>query len=242
MAKLARSSPRRKNALSRDRIIEAAIEILDTTGEDGLTVRALSERLATGAGAIYWHIGSKGDLLSAACDTIVARTVTTSSSARATPEAAIRTLALGIFDAIDAHPWVGSALSRAPGQLPIVRIAEGIANQVCALGVSDDKKWATVVALLNFILGVARRNAGNGQRSRRRLKRSSFIEAVSTTWTKLDPIEFPFARSVAGQLNAHDDRIDFLAGIDLILSGIASLGRRSKQDETSRKITGQSRG
>lgn len=239
MAKFARSASRRENALSRDRIVEAAIELLDTTGEDGLTVRALSERLATGAGAIYWHIGSKGDLLSAACDTIIARTINTSSSVRATPEAAIRALALDIFDAIDAHPWVGSALSQTPGQLPIVRIAEGIGHQVRALGVSDDKRWATVAALLNYILGVAGRNAGNGQRPRtRRLKRSNFIEAVSTMWAKLDPTEFPFARSLAGQLRAHDDRVDFLTGIDLLLSGIVSLPRRSETRRTSRTATG----
>lgn len=228
MAKHARSTLRREDALSRECIIDAAIELLDTSGEGGLTVRALSERLATGPGAIYWHIASKGDLLTDACDTIIARTMN-SSSVRAAPEAAIRILALGIFDAIDAHPWVGSALSRTPRQLPVVRIAEGIAHQVSVLGVSDEMRWATVSVLLNYILGVATRNAGNGQRTRtRRVQRSNFLEAVSTMWAQLDPDEFPFARSVAEKPRAHDDRVDFLTGIDLILSGITSLQRRSE--------------
>jgi hypothetical protein len=56
--------------------------------------------------------------------------------------------------------------------------------------------------------------------------RSDFLEAVSTQWSQLDPDEYPFARSVAGQLRAHDDRVDFIAGIDLILSGIDSPRRR----------------
>ena len=43
----------RKNALSKQRIVEAAIEILDNEGESALTFRALATRLATGAGAIY---------------------------------------------------------------------------------------------------------------------------------------------------------------------------------------------
>ena len=72
MVKKARSSQRREKSLSRDRIIEASIEILDSSGEDGLTFRALAERLTTGAGAIYWHVANKNDLLTTACDAIVA--------------------------------------------------------------------------------------------------------------------------------------------------------------------------
>ena len=136
---------------------------LDSSGEAGLTFRALSERLATGPGAIYWHIANKSDLLTAACDAIVARTM--NARGRATPEATIRALALGMFDAIDAHPWVGSALTRAPGQLPMVRILERIGQQVRALGVPDEEQWATVAALLT--LHPWRRRAERGQRAAR---------------------------------------------------------------------------
>src|ERR1700753_2140712 len=117
------ASQRREEPLSGEGIIEASIELLDRSGENGLTFRALSERLATGPGAIYWHIANKGDLLTAACDSIVARTLELRVPG-ATPKATIRTLALGLFDAIDAHPWVGSTLTRAPGQLPSLRILE----------------------------------------------------------------------------------------------------------------------
>jgi AcrR family transcriptional regulator len=226
MVKKARSSQRREDALSRDRIIEASIALLDSSGEDGLTFRTLSERLATGPGAIYWHIPNKSELLTAACDAIVARTMN-APLVGATPEATIRAVALGMFDAIDAHPWVGSVLTRAPGQLPMVRILERIGQQVRALGVPDEEQWATVGALLNYILGVGGQNAANGRLARTRgVHRSDFLEAVSTAWSQLDPDEYPFTRSVAAQLRVHDDRVDFLAGIDLILSGIKSPRRR----------------
>jgi AcrR family transcriptional regulator len=222
MAKNARSIQRREESLSRDRIIEATIAILDGGGESGLTFRTLSERLVTGPGAIYWHIASKSELLTAACDAIVARMMN-EPLVDATPEATIRALALCIFDAIDAHPWVGSALTQAASQLPMVRIIERIGQQVRALGVPDEEQWATVGALLNYILGVAGQNAANTQFARTRgVDRSDFLDAVATAWSQLDPDEYPFVRSVAGQLRAHDDRVDFLAGIDLILSGIES--------------------
>jgi len=227
MIKNARNTPRspqrREESLSRDRIIEASIEILDSNGESGLTFRTLSERLATGAGAIYWHVENKSDLLTAACDAIVARTMA-SCVVGATPEATIRTLALGMFDAIDAHPWVGSALTHAAGQLPMVRIVECLGQQVRALDVPDEEQWAAVSALLHYILGVAGQNAANTQFARTRdLDRSNFLDAIATVWSQLDPNEYPFVRSFAGRLRAHDDRVDFLAGIDLILGGIRSL-------------------
>jgi AcrR family transcriptional regulator len=222
MVKKARRTKRRDESLSRDRIIEASIELLDSSGEGGLTFRTLSERLATGPGAIYWHVANKSELLTAACDVIVARAM----EARVvglTPEATIRAIALGMFDTIDAHPWIGSVLIRAELHSPLVRIFEPIGQQVRALGVPDEEQRATVSALLGYILGVGGQNAANGQFARTRgIDRSDFLEAVSIAWSQLDPDVYPFARSIAGQLPAHDDRMDFLAGINLILRGIDS--------------------
>ncbi|KLI97725.1 hypothetical protein WQ59_22870 [Streptomyces sp. KE1] len=43
----------------------------------------------------------------------------------------------------------------------------------------------------------------------------------ATRRTAADP--YPFTREVAGQLRVHDDEAEFLAGVDLILAGIAGL-------------------
>ena len=222
MIRKARSSHRREESLSRDRIIEASIELLDSSGEDGLTFRALSERLVTGAGAIYWHITNKGDLLTAACDAIVARTMEARVTG-ATPKATIRVLALNVFDAMTLHPWLGSALIQAELQSPMVRILEGIGQQIRTLRVPDEEQWAMVSVLLSYILGVGGQNAAHEELARKRgLDRSHFLETAATAWSQLDPELYPFTRSIVGQLRAHDDRVDFLAGLDLILKGIDS--------------------
>lgn len=220
MSKKEGGSSRREESLSRERIIEAAIELLDSTGESGLTFRALSERLATGPGAIYWHIANKSDLLTAACDAIIARAVETPFD-NETPEAAIRSLALRVFDAMDEHPWVGSAFNLSPGQSPVVRIVERIGRQVRALGVAEEAQWATASALMAFILGVGGQNAANRQLAMAKgFTRSDFLETVAAAWSRLDPEEYPFARSIAEPLRTHDDRADFLSGIEIILRGI----------------------
>ncbi len=94
--------------------MEAAIEILDAEGESGLTFRALAAHLATGAGAIYWHVANKSELLATAADDVIAR-VMTDVEEGTEPREAIRSITSGVFDAIDAHPWVGTQLSRELG-------------------------------------------------------------------------------------------------------------------------------
>ena len=220
MTKKIPSRPRRETSLSRDQIIEASIALLDSGGEAGLTFRTLSERLATGPGALYGHIANKGDLMAAACDAVIARTVDV-RPAGAAPRATIRAVALAMFDAMDAHPWVGAALSWSAGQMTMVRLIECLGAQLCLLGVPPAASWATVSALLNFILGVGGQNAANAQAAQARsADRSAVLSAVADAWLQLDAAVYPFVHSVAAQMRAHDDRVDFLAGIDLILGGI----------------------
>src|ERR1700733_8412005 len=113
MATKAQRASRRTEALSRDVIVQAATEILDAEGEDALTLRALTVRLATGYGAIYHHVADRDDLLAAATDPLIARIVTALDPGPGPgPRPALRALASGLFDAIVAHPWVGAQLNR----------------------------------------------------------------------------------------------------------------------------------
>src|SRR3984957_16998043 len=89
---------RRADALSKERIVGAAIEILDAHGESALTFRALTAPLATGGGAIYWDVAKTKGLRAAGTDDIIARLMTDVVSG-AEPREAIRAIALGAFDA-----------------------------------------------------------------------------------------------------------------------------------------------
>ena len=51
----------------------------------------------------------------------------------------------------------------------------------------------------------------------------AFLATVAAQWTQLDPAEYPFVHQMAAQLPGHDDREQFLAGIDLILAGITTV-------------------
>lgn len=298
MATRTRRSQRRTEALSRERIVEAAVELLDAAGESGLTFRALTERLATGPGAIYWHVANKEELLGAATDAVVAAavavgpgaatttataTVTTAPATPATPDApdapatppagttdsaaeaaraaraaqavgsaaevpqsppeepgtpgsaqdGVRLVALGLFDAIVRHPWLATQLatqlSRSPWGTVTPRIFESIGRRVSALDVPESSWFTVTSALVHYILGAAGQNAVNNASARTLapgVDRAEFLDTVSTAWEELDPNEYPFTRAVAEQIRGHDDREQFLAGVDLVLAGITATHHR----------------
>jgi AcrR family transcriptional regulator len=216
------SRVRRTASLTRDQIVDAAIELLDRGGEAGLTFRTLSERLATGPGALYGHIANKHDLVAAACAAVILPKLEVRIP-DAQPRTTIRTVALALFDVIDAHPWVGTALAWTTGQPTVIHILESIGQQVVALGVSDGARWTAVSAIFNYIVGVGCQNASNAQTAQTHgANRDELLSDVAVSWSKLDARAFPFLHSVAAPMRAHDDRADFLAGIDLILAGLTA--------------------
>jgi AcrR family transcriptional regulator len=222
MATRTQRTERRADALSKERIVEAAIEILDADGESALTFRALAARLATGSGAIYWHVASKNDLLAATTDDVIARAMTDVVSG-AEPREAIRAIALGVFDAIDAHPWAGAQLSREPWQSAVLQIFEGAGEQLLALGVPERAQFDCASALVNYVLGLAGQYAAAARLLAGETDRSAFLATIAARWAQLDPAEYPFMRQMATQLPEHDDREQFRAGIDLILAGITTV-------------------
>jgi AcrR family transcriptional regulator len=216
-----RGAERREDSLSRERIVDEAIELLDAEGEDGLTFRALATRLATGPGAIYWHITNKSELLVAASDAVVARALA-DVSANATPKKAIRNIAVNVFEMFDTHHWLGAELARNPRPTAMLKIFERIGRQVQALGVPASAQFTAATVLVSYIIGESRENAANGRAYEPRPDRTDFLDKMAAEWEALDAQEYPFTRKVADQLRGHDDRAEFLAGVDLILDGIAA--------------------
>nr|WP_180217685.1 TetR/AcrR family transcriptional regulator [Streptomyces albus] len=227
-----KKSQRRADPLTRERIAEAAVELLDTAGERGLTFPALSEHLSTGPGAIYWHVSDKRDLLGAATEAVIGTALPAqpAPSPQAQPQREqVHAVALALYDAIEAHPWLSTQLaaqlSRNPWGPVTARIFEGISRQVIALNVPAHSWFTATSALMHYILGAAAQNAANAASARElgpEVNRASFFESVSQAWQELDPHTYPSTRAVASHLSDHDDREQFLAGVDLILAGFAA--------------------
>ena len=58
-------------ALDRQQVVDEALQLLDDEGLDALSLRTLAGRLGVQAPTLYWHIGSKAELLDALADAIM---------------------------------------------------------------------------------------------------------------------------------------------------------------------------
>src|SRR5690242_21392900 len=66
-----RGQRRRRDPITREAIVQKALELLDRDGLDALTMRRVAEELGTGAASLYWHVGSKDGLLDLVLDEII---------------------------------------------------------------------------------------------------------------------------------------------------------------------------
>jgi AcrR family transcriptional regulator len=60
-----------RNTLARDRVVEAALALLDAEGLDAVTMPALAKRLGVGTMSLYRHVAGKDDLINAVAELVL---------------------------------------------------------------------------------------------------------------------------------------------------------------------------
>src|SRR5262245_60793221 len=109
----------RTDTLTRDQIVTAAIDLLDAEGLEGLNMRALGHRLDSAATAVYWHVGSKANLVALAGDAVwneIGLPDLTATDWRTVA----RCMATDLHAMLTRHPWLvqafGSYVVYGPGK------------------------------------------------------------------------------------------------------------------------------
>ena len=105
-----------RDTLTREKIVKAAIDLLDSDGLEGLNIRALGSRLGSAATAIYWHVGSKDNLMALAADQAWNEITLPDPAAVGWRDAAMA-MAAGLHAMLTRHPWLVQAL--APSCCPV---------------------------------------------------------------------------------------------------------------------------
>jgi AcrR family transcriptional regulator len=144
-----------RDTLTREKIIAAAVDLLDTDGLEGLNVRALGRRLGSAATAIYWHVGSKDNLVALAADQAWNEIALPDPDAAGWRDAA-SAMAAGLHAMLLRHPWLlqafGSFLVFGPGKARHDDHTLAIYEAAGFSGVRADQAAATV---FTFVLGHA---------------------------------------------------------------------------------------
>jgi TetR/AcrR family tetracycline transcriptional repressor len=61
----------KQRGLTRDRLVESALELINEHGLDGLSMRALADRLEVKASSLYWHVRDRRELLDLLAESIL---------------------------------------------------------------------------------------------------------------------------------------------------------------------------
>src|SRR5258706_15273309 len=108
----------RRKPLSRDRILDTALAIVDEEGIEALSMRKLGQALGYEAMSLYNHVANKDDLLDGILDLVLAE-MEPPDPTGGLP--AIRAAALSAHEALKQHPWAAGLLM-APGRVRPARL------------------------------------------------------------------------------------------------------------------------
>ncbi|MEO3849960.1 TetR/AcrR family transcriptional regulator [Streptomyces sp. B8F3] len=125
----------RKPLLSHERIVTAALALVDAEGLQAVSTRRLAAELGVSGPSLYNHFTTKDELLDAAVDAVVAE-VDLSMFADGSPwPEALLAWARSYRAALAAHPNIVPVLAQGPGRRPAaLRLADAVFGGMVAAG------------------------------------------------------------------------------------------------------------
>src|SRR3954467_4208293 len=101
--------------LSRERILQTALELADENGIESVTMRKLGQVLGFEAMSLYNHVANKDDVLDGILGLVLAET--DRPSADGAWDASIRKSAVSVHAALRRHRWAANRLMSAAGAM-----------------------------------------------------------------------------------------------------------------------------
>lgn len=141
--------------MTRDELVAVALDLLDENGLDGLSMRALADRLGVQASALYWHVSGKEELLSLMAGSFYARAFEAATTNAGWGEwllsygHAFRTALLGHRDS------ARLCATARPLQADAHAAADRLAAPLVAAGLSRDRALSYQASVISLTLGWA---------------------------------------------------------------------------------------
>jgi AcrR family transcriptional regulator len=208
--------------LSRDRIVRAAVELIEREGADALSMRALAADLGVAVMSLYNHVPNKAALLDGVAERIMGgMSVADDPNAHWTERG--RALVRAFRKVAHDHPrCVTIVLTRkidAPSGLRPVERALAIADDA---GFDGETSVRIMRALLAYALGAQMREVGAA-------KMLDYLpeDSAARHLGELDAAEFPHVIALWQSLLRHDPETDFEFGLDLLINALDALPRRA---------------
>lgn len=209
-----------------DRIITAALQIIDDEGVEALSMRSLATHLNASTATVYRHFSNRAGLLAAVTDRVLREIDAESESLRAgTWQQGCHRIATDYFAALKRHSNVVPLLAdHMPAGLNSAAVREGWLSLMLDNGFSLELAARSGAAVAHYVEGLAIQLVG--QRVTAGLDEAQMAVAIRS----LDATKFPITVAAihAGAIPVPlEDEFSF--GLDLILDGLGQLreGARS---------------
>lgn len=200
-----------------ERILGAAVELVDEQGPEALSMRSLSQRLESGTATLYRHFSNRSELVSLVIDQILGEVdLEADELAAMSWQQACISFAQHMFDALSRHGNVAPLLVE---YTPIGPNA--LANRERCLAVLLGNGFSPAVAarayatLARYVLGFALQLAGATSDGAQDAE-------LSAAFHRLDPSRFPATVTVADDLPV-PLADEFAFGLRLIVAGLERL-------------------
>jgi AcrR family transcriptional regulator len=139
--------------LSRERIVDAAVPLLDQHGIDGLTMRRLAQALDVTPTALYWHVRTKEDVLDLALDRIFGEVPLPETAGDWRDD--VRSLIREWRAAMLRHPWAPGLIGRPMLGPNVLARTERLQAALTRGGLSGLELTVTTRLLANYVIGAA---------------------------------------------------------------------------------------
>src|SRR5258707_14845870 len=211
MATLSTHPPTHSRApLTRSRIAEAALAIVDRDGLDALSMRRLGAELGVEGMAIYRHFPNKAAVLAGVVDALLAELVIPPPS-HVRWQAVFREVSRAYRALLLRHPHAIPLLAALPLTDPAAaRAAGGVMALLREAGFDAQSALKTLATITSYVVGVAQWEVGT----------APFRAATDGKPFPLAPDADPYLVELAPQLAEDDCAETFEFGLDVILRGL----------------------
>lgn len=214
---------RDRAAINRDRIVDAAVALLDRDGIDGLTMRRLAEQLNTGSTTLYWHVDTKDDVLDLAYDAIVGEIPLPAAPAEDWRDDALH-LAVEWRATMVRHPWSASLLGRPLLGPNVLDRLELLQATLARAGLAGEGLEAATWALVSQVMGSAAAEVTFAMRPEDRQAAYEHVRGHADRYPMLAANDYGTESDWTG---------NFARGITYLLDGLAaSTPRRRRRTVT----------
>jgi AcrR family transcriptional regulator len=210
-----------KEPLTRERIVAAAIAILDRDGLDAVSTRRVAEDLGTGSASLYAHVASRDELLELMVDRIAGE-IEVPEPDPARWQDQLRTYARHAQRVWSRHADITRAsLAFMPTGPNRLRVIEGLLAILRAAGFSDQLAAWAVDRLLIYIDADVYEGALYAAKIKQGLEMEEYLESIRDYFRRLPADRFPLIASMADSLIADSDqRFEF--GVELLIDGLTA--------------------